>query len=179
MFECLSSQKWRCLVRCQRLSATYSPWTYPAWTPLDARHKNMRRGWQRENWFFTRKVRRLYPNRLAEYTNIPMLSSVVLLSATMRIGLTPLHSVSQTHGIDGQWEGNRGKEEREEKNGWCATLPNAHYSITWASRFFEIEGCVRCDFCWPIMQSWMGNVAKNGCQATRKHLCLPARTCSL
>lgn len=124
----LSTQQFHC----QRLSATYSPWMYPAWTPLDAGHKNVRRGWQIENWFFTSEVRGLYPNRLAEYTNIPMLSSVVLLSATMRIGLTPLHSMSQTHGIDGQWEGNRRKEERgeTERANDALTLANAHYSIT-------------------------------------------------
>lgn len=29
----------------------------------------------------------------------------------MRIGLTPLHTMSQTRGIDGQWEGNRRKGE--------------------------------------------------------------------
>lgn len=40
-----------------------------------------------------------------------MLSIEVLLSATMCIGLTPLHPMSQTHGIDGQWEGNRRKGE--------------------------------------------------------------------
>jgi len=93
------------------------------WTP---RHKNMHSGWQKENWFFTSEVRGLYPNRLAEYTNIPMLSSVVLLSATMRIGLTPLHPMSQTHGIDGQREGNRRKEGTGSE--WCAAHANAHYS---------------------------------------------------
>lgn len=99
------------------------------------------RGWQIENWFFTSGVRGLYPNRLAEYTNIPMLSSVVLLSATMRIRLTPLHSMSQTHGTDGLREGKRresGKETgrervREGKRGegeWFAVLTHAHYSVT-------------------------------------------------
>lgn len=87
----------------------------------------MRKGWQIKNWFFTSEVRGLYPNRLAEYTNIPMLSSVVLLSATMRIGLTSLHTMSQTRGIDGQWEG---KKREEEESEWCAALANAHYSIT-------------------------------------------------
>lgn len=39
-----------------------------------------------------------------------MLSSVELLSATMHIGFTPVHSMRQTHRTDGQWEGKRGEE---------------------------------------------------------------------
>lgn len=95
-----------CLLCCQHSSATCPrPSMDPAWTPQDKGHENIRRDWQIENWFFTSEGRTLYPNLLAGYTNIPMLSSLVLFSATMRIGLTPLHPMSQTHGTDGQREG--------------------------------------------------------------------------
>lgn len=132
--------------------------TCPLRTPPDAGHERKKRRGLTEGKLilYTEGQTTVFESRPAEYTNIPVLSGAVLLRAAMRVGLAPLRSASPTGGIDGRREGNKKKKTgggEDEENGLCATLPNAHYSVTWAARFFEIGG---------VLERFGGQVAAPG-----------------
>lgn len=97
-------------------------WDAPSLPPAS----HVAREWQIQGRFLTSGVRGLYPNRLPASANIPMLSHAPLLSATMRIRLAPPRSVSQTHGIDEEWDG----KKRGGRRVPCETPP-----IAWKRRW--------------------------------------------